>query len=76
MLEKIIAIILNYVESDNEITANTSIKGDLEMSSFDLVCFADELHESFGVDLSPDDFRECDTVGLLTEIIEKRSTTF
>ncbi len=75
MLNKIVDIILNYVEPDEEITAETRIKGDLEMSSFDLVCFADELHESFGVDLSPDDFRECDTVGLLTEIIEKRSTT-
>ncbi len=72
MLEKIIDIILNYVEPDDEITAQTSIKADLNMSSFDLVCLADELYENFKVELSPDDFRECDTVGLLTEIIEQR----
>ncbi len=73
MFEKIVDIILNYVEPDDEITKETSVKSDLKMSSFDLVCFADELYENFKVDLSPDDFRECDTVGLLTEIIEKRS---
>ncbi len=75
MFDKIVDIILNYVEPDDEITAGTSIKSDLNMSSFDLVCLADELHESFGVTLSPDDFRDCDTVGLLTEIIEQRSAT-
>ncbi len=72
MFEKIVDIILNYVEPDDEITEKTGIKSDLKMSSFDLICLADELYETFKVDLSPDDFRECDTVGLLTEIIEKK----
>ncbi len=72
MFEKIVEIILNYVEPDEEITEKTSIKSDLGMSSFDIVCLADELYEEFKVDLSPDDFRECDTVGLLAEIIEQR----
>ncbi len=74
MLNKIIDIILNYVEPEEEITAQTSIKGELGMSSFDIVCFANELREIFHVELNIDDFRECDTVGLLTEIIEQRSS--
>ncbi len=73
MFEKIVDIILNYVEPDEEITTATSIKGDLGMSSFDIVCFADELRETFNVKLSVDDFKDCDTVGLLAEIIEQRS---
>ena len=76
MLNKVIDIILNYVEPDDEITDKTSIKGDLGMSSFDIVCLSGELYEVFGVELSPEDFRECDTVGLLTEIIEERSKAF
>ncbi len=75
MFEKVVDIILEFVEPDFEITEKTSVKGDLEMSSFDIVCLAGELFDAFGVELSPDDFRECDTVGLLTEIIEKRSAT-
>ena len=70
-MEKLIELILNYVESDDEITAETSIKEDLGMSSFDLVCFGDELFEEFGVKLTADNFRECDTVGKLSEFIKK-----
>ena len=49
MLEKIVDIILNYVEPDDEITPDTRIKSDLGMSSFDLVCFGDDLYDEFGV---------------------------
>lgn len=69
-MEKIIEMILNYVEPDDEITAETSIKDDLGMSSFDLVCFGDELFDEFGVRLTADNFRECDTVGKLAAFVK------
>lgn len=69
-MEKIIEMILNYVEPDDEITAETSIKEDLGMSSFDLVCFGDEIFDEFGVRLTADNFRECDTVGKLADFIK------
>ncbi len=70
MFEKLVDIILNYVDPDDAITADTGIKSGLCMSSFDLVCLSDDIHEEFGVALTADDFRECDTVGKLAAFIE------
>ena len=68
MLEKIVDIILNYVEPEDEITPDTRIKSELGMS-FDLVCFGDDLYDEFGVKIGADDFRRCDTVGKLAAYI-------
>lgn len=70
-MEKIIELLLNYVEPDDEITAETNIKLDLGMSSFDLVCFGDEIFEEFGVRLTAENFRECETVGMLAAFIAR-----
>jgi acyl carrier protein len=70
MFEKIVDIILNYVEPDEAITTETSIKRGLCLSSFDLVCLSDEIHQEFGVVLNAEDFRDCDTVGKLVAHVE------
>lgn len=70
MFEKIVDIILNYVDPDEAITPETNIKSGLCMSSFDLVCLSDDIYEAFGVTLTADDFRECDTIGKLVDHIE------
>lgn len=72
-MEKIIDLLLNYVEPDDEITADTSIKEDLGMTSFDLVCFGDDLCTMTGVRLTADDFRYCETVGKLSDYIAEKS---
>lgn len=72
-MEKIIELLLNYVEPDDEITADTNIKNDLGMSSFDLVCFGEELAEELGIRLTADDFRSCYTVGKLSDFIKART---
>ena len=69
-MEKLIELILNYVEPDEEITADTSIKSGLGMSSFDLVCLAEEIHDEFGVKLNAEVFRDCDTIGKLADFIQ------
>ena len=71
-MEKIIDMLLNYVEPDEPITADTNIKYDLGMSSFDLVCFGDDLMDEFGVKLSPNDFKNCDTVGKLAQFVQSK----
>lgn len=70
-MEKLIEIILNYVEPDDEITAETSIKSGLGMSSFDLVCLAEDIHDAFGVELNTEVFRNCETVGELAAYLEE-----
>lgn len=72
-MDKIIDLLLNYVEPDDEITADTSIKSELGMSSFDLVCFGDDLCTETGVRLTADDFRFCDTVGKLADYIAQKA---
>lgn len=72
-MEKVIGLLLNYVEPDDEITAETGIKSDLGMSSFDLACFGNDIYEEFGVKIEADDFRNCNTVGKLADFIQKNS---
>ena len=62
-MEKLIELILNYVEPDEEITADTDIKSGLGLSSFDLVCLSEEILDEFGVKLNAEVFRDCDTIG-------------
>ena len=69
-MDKIIDLLLNYVEPDDEITADTKIKSDLGMSSFDLACLANDIRDEMGVFLSAEDFRKYRTVGELAQYIE------
>ena len=69
-MDKIIDLLLNYVEPDDEITADTKIKSDLGMSSFDLACLANDIRDEMGVSLSAEDFRKYRTVGKLAQYIE------
>lgn len=70
-MQELIAIIKNYVEAD-EITAKTSFKKDLGLSSFDTVCMIDEIKTELGVKLEPADFVKYKTVGEMAEYIESR----
>ncbi|MGN1195567.1 MAG: acyl carrier protein, partial [Acutalibacteraceae bacterium] len=68
-MQELVAIIENYVEAD-EITAGTSFKNDLGLSSFDTVCMIDEIKTELGVSLTPADFVKYKTVGEMAEYIE------
>lgn len=68
-MQELIAIIENYVEAD-EITAKTSFKKDLGLSSFDTVCMIEEIKTELGVKLEPADFVKYKTVGEMAGYIE------
>lgn len=70
MFEEIKDMFLNYVEPDDEITPDTRIKSQLRMSSFDLICFADDINTVYGVKLTAEDFRNNRTVGALAEFVK------
>ena len=61
-MEKIIDIILNYVEPDEEITGNSRLKQDCGLTSFDTTCVVGELCELYGVDSAVLDMRAVRTV--------------
>ena len=67
-MEKIIDIILNYVEPDEEITENSRLRADCGLTSFDTVCLAQDLCREFGKDIDNVDIRKCVTVGDLKKL--------
>lgn len=64
-MEKIIEKILEYVEVDGEITAESSLKLDCGLTSFDTTCLIGDLSAEFGVDEKSIDIRNIKTVGEL-----------
>ena len=69
-MEHIIETILNYVEPDNDITADSLLKQDCGLTSFDTVSLFGELCREYGV---PDDLpalRRAKTVRDVYEALE------
>ncbi len=74
MFEQIVNLILEYVEPTEEITEDSGLRSDIELSSFDLVCISADIEGVFGVVIDAEDMRDCDTVGnLMNRIQEKQA---
>ena len=70
MLEKISEMILEYVEFDDKITEDMSLKSDLDM-----VCLCSDLEEAFGINITSADMRANNTVGKLMSFIEEKTAS-
>lgn len=68
-MEKIIQKIFEYVELDGEITADSTLKSDCGLTSFDTVCLIGDLCSEFGVDENTIDMRSLRTVGDLASAL-------
>lgn len=64
-MDKIIEKILEYVEVDGELTADSSLKNDCGLTSFDTTCLIGDLCAEYGVDEKTVDVRSIKTVGQL-----------
>ena len=67
-MDKIIDTILEFVEPDAEITADSNLRTDCGLSSFDSVCLLERLCEDFGKDVDEKELRNCRTVGDLAAL--------
>jgi len=67
-MEKIIDIILEFVEPEDEITPDSTLKNDCGLSSFDSVCLLDRLCEEFDKDVDEKNLRTCHTVADLAKL--------
>ncbi len=67
-MERIIETILEFVEPDEEITPESTLKGDCGLSSFDTVCLLDALCSEFGKNVDEISVRECQTVQDLADL--------
>lgn len=70
-MDKLIEIILNYVEID-DISPKHNLKKDLGLASFDTVCMIKDIEGCFGIKLEVQDFIKSRTVGGLWETIEAK----
>ena len=61
-METIIETILEFVEPDCEITAESSLRADCGLSSFDSICLLDALCTKFNKEVNETVIRECHTV--------------
>ena len=67
-MDRIIETILEFVEPEEEITADSTLKGDCGLTSFDTVCLLDALCNEFGKNVDDIAVRECQTVQDLADI--------
>ncbi|MBR0113083.1 MAG: acyl carrier protein [Clostridia bacterium] len=73
MLEKINEIISNYVDLEEPITEETSLRGDLGMSSLDLINLAVEVEDTFDVMIPDKEINSMNTVkDLITYLALKK----
>lgn len=71
MLEKMKEIICNYVEtSPDEITKDSRFIEDLNMNSYDFMCFLGELETEFGIAVDENDIINIQTVGEAINYLE------
>ncbi len=68
-MDKLIALLENYVEAD-EINANSTFGKDLGLSSFDTVCLIADIKKEFGPELSIKDFVKYKTVGEMAAYLQ------
>ena len=67
-MDRIIETILEFVEPEEEITAESTLKGDCGLTSFDTVCLLDALCSEFGKNVDEISVRECQTVQDLADL--------
>lgn len=71
MLEKMKEIICNYVEvTPDEITENARFIEDLNMNSYDFMCFLGDLETEFGITVDENDILNIRTVGEAVNYLE------
>lgn len=63
IFEKVTDAILDYAEPDGELSADSTLRGDCGLASFDLTCLINDLNALFGKSLDASTIRKCDTVG-------------
>lgn len=71
-MEKLIELLLNYVDPDEPITADSDLRNDCGLSSFDSVCVIDDISAVFGINADHADIKGCSTVNDLWNVIVSR----
>ncbi len=72
MLEEIIEIIREYVETDDvEITEESTLRGDINATSFDLMNIAEAIENKYGVSIPNREIVTIKTVGDIIRVVDR-----
>jgi len=61
MLERIIAIIKNNIKTGGEVKADTDLRNELGIDSFDALMIMNALDDQYAIALEEDDFKQVNT---------------
>lgn len=62
MLEELTEIIENYIDIGQPITEDMSLRGDLGMSSLDLINIAVEIEDTYNIELPDDELNKMNSI--------------
>jgi acyl carrier protein len=71
-LDKVIAIIRNNISTDAGITADTDMRKDLAVDSFDGLMIMNEIDDAFGISVDEDDFKKVNTPGEIVNLLQEQ----
>jgi acyl carrier protein len=72
MTDKIIAIIRKNIKTEAGILADTDMRKDLDIDSFDGLMIMNELDDEFGVSLDEDDFKQVNTPREIASLLKSK----
>ena len=76
MLDRIKNVITDYVElNPDDLTAETSLRGDLGLNSFILINLITAIEDEFDVEISEKSIKDISNLGDLANYIESQSAT-
>lgn len=74
MMEKVKEILKNYTEvSEENITAEATLQGDLELNSLDVMNIVIEFEDAFGIEIADSDVVDFVTVGDVVDFLQKKN---
>jgi len=72
MINKIIDIIRNNIESEGKIEENTNLRKDLDIDSFDVLMIMNALDDEYSISIDEDDFKEVNTPKEIVALLQKK----
>ena len=72
LLEKVIAVFATMADTDDEITADSELMEDLNISSMDILMLMTTLEEEFKISISEKEIRKMVTVGDVVQVISEK----
>jgi len=71
-LDKVIAIIRNNISSDAEIRADSDMRKDLAVDSFDGLMIMNEIDDAFGISVDEDDFKKVNSPQEIVSLLKDK----